>query len=92
VKAERHERFMKTQKAVSAEVMAARVGQEIDVIIDEVDAEGAIGRSTWDAPDIDGSVFLEGEEARSLAPGDIVRAVVEETDEYDCWGGLLSRC
>jgi ribosomal protein S12 methylthiotransferase len=92
VKAERYERFMKTQKAVSAEVMAARVGQEIDVIIDEVDAEGAIGRSTWDAPDIDGSVFLEGEEARSLAPGDIVRAVVEETDEYDCWGGLLSRC
>ncbi|MGF1621340.1 MAG: 30S ribosomal protein S12 methylthiotransferase RimO [Rhodomicrobiaceae bacterium] len=86
VKAERYERFMETQKAVSAEVMGSRVGQEIEVIIDEFDDEGAIGRSTWDAPDIDGSVFLE--EADGLAPGDIVRVVVEETDEYDCWGRL----
>jgi ribosomal protein S12 methylthiotransferase len=86
VKAERYERFMETQKAVSAEVMGSRVGQEIEVIIDEPDDEGAIGRSTWDAPDIDGSVFLE--EAEGLSPGDIVRVVVEETDEYDCWGRL----
>jgi ribosomal protein S12 methylthiotransferase len=88
VKDERYERFMEMQKAVSAEVMAARLGQEIEVIIDEVDEDGAIGRSTWDAPDIDGSVFLE--EADGLAPGDIVRVVVEETDEYDCWGRLVS--
>ena len=59
VKAERHERFMETQKAVSAKVMAMRVGQEIEVIIDEVDEEGAVGRSAWDAPDIDGSVFID---------------------------------
>ncbi len=88
VKAERYERFMEAQKAVSAEVMAARQGQEIEVIIDEVDEDGAIGRSTWDAPDIDGSVFLE--DADGLAPGDIVQVVVEETDEYDCWGRLVS--
>ena len=88
VKAERHERFMQTQKAVSAKVMAARVGQEIEVIIDEVDEDGAVGRSAWDAPDIDGSVFIE--EAGGLAAGDIVRAVVEETDDYDCWARLAS--
>jgi ribosomal protein S12 methylthiotransferase len=88
VKVERYERFMETQKAISAEAMEARVGQEIDVIIDEVDAEGAIGRSTWDAPDIDGSVFLD--EAEGLTSGDIVRVLVEETDEYDCWGGVVS--
>ena len=88
VKAERHERFMETQKAVSAKVMAMRVGQEIEVIIDEVDEEGAVGRSAWDAPDIDGSVFID--EAGGLAPGDIVRAVVEETDDYDCWARLAS--
>ena len=80
---------METQKAVSAEVMAARVGQEIEVIIDEIDAEGAVGRSAWDAPDIDGSVLLEDEAARALAPGDIVRAVIDDTDEYDCWGRSL---
>ncbi|MGB0085361.1 MAG: 30S ribosomal protein S12 methylthiotransferase RimO [Rhodomicrobiaceae bacterium] len=88
VKAERHERFMQTQKAVSAKVMAARVGQAIEVIIDEVDEDGAVGRSAWDAPDIDGSVFIEA--AGGLAAGDIVRAVVEETDDYDCWARLAS--
>jgi ribosomal protein S12 methylthiotransferase len=86
VKAERYERFMEAQRQVSAEVMAARVGEEIDVIIDEIDDEGAVGRSMWDAPDIDGSVFID--DAEGLTPGDIVRAVVEETDEYDCWGRL----
>ena len=86
LKAERYERFMEAQKAVSAEVMAARVGQTIDVIIDELDEDGAIGRSTWDAPDIDGSVFID--DAEGLRPGDIVRVLVDETDEYDCWGRL----
>ncbi|WP_088345750.1 MULTISPECIES: 30S ribosomal protein S12 methylthiotransferase RimO [Rhodomicrobium] len=86
VKAERYHRFMETQQAVSAEVMGARVGQTVDVIIDTVDEEGAVGRSTWDAPDIDGSVFLA--EAEGLAAGDVVKVVVEETDAYDCWGRL----
>jgi len=86
LKAERYDRFMEAQKAVSAEVMAARVGQTIDVIVDELDEEGAIGRSSWDAPDIDGSVFID--DAEGLAPGDIVRVLVDETDEYDCWGRL----
>jgi ribosomal protein S12 methylthiotransferase len=88
VKAERYERFMEAQRAVSEEVMATRVGQEIDVIIDEIDEEGAVGRSTWDAPDIDGSVFID--DAEGLAPGDIVRVLVDETDEYDCWGAVVS--
>jgi ribosomal protein S12 methylthiotransferase len=88
VKAERYERFMEAQKAVSAEVMAARVGQTIDVIIDECDEEGAIGRSHWDAPDIDGSVFID--EAEGFAPGDIVRVLVDETDDYDCWGKVVA--
>jgi ribosomal protein S12 methylthiotransferase len=86
LKAERYERFMEAQKAVSAEVMAARVGRTIDVIVDELDEDGAIGRSNWDAPDIDGSVFID--DAEGLAPGDIVRVAVDETDEYDCWGRL----
>lgn len=83
VKSERYKRFMETQKAISAELMDTRVGTEIDVLIDEIDDEGAIGRSNWDAPDIDGTVFIGG--TTELAPGDIVRAVIEETDEYDCW-------
>ena len=83
VKEERWHRFMAAQQAVSAAVMASRVGREIDVLVDEVDEEGAVGRSQWDAPEIDGSVFLNEETA--VAPGDIVRARVLHADEYDLW-------
>jgi len=88
VKAERWHRFMAAQQAVSAEVTAGRVGRTIDVIIDEVDDEGAIGRSKWDAPEIDGSVFLNG--ATGVQPGDIVRARVTNADEYDVWGEVVT--
>jgi ribosomal protein S12 methylthiotransferase len=88
VKEERWHRFMAAQQLVSTEIMATRVGRTIDVLIDEVDEEGAIGRSKWDAPEIDGSVFING--ATSLKPGAIVKATVAHTDEYDLWAELTS--
>jgi len=81
MKEERWRRFMAAQQEVSRELMAAKVGQAIDVIVDEVDAKGATGRSKWDAPEIDGSVFLS--QASGVKPGDIVRARVTGADEYD---------
>jgi ribosomal protein S12 methylthiotransferase len=81
VKEERWHRFMAAQQEVSRELMATKVGQTIDVIVDEVDAKGATGRSKWDAPEIDGSVFLNP--ATGVKPGDIVRARVTSADEYD---------
>lgn len=83
VKEERWHRFMAAQQQVSCDILATRVGREIDVIIDEVDEEGALGRSIWDAPEIDGSVFLNGD--TDLNAGDIVRARVVHADEYDLW-------
>ena len=86
VKEERWHRFMAAQQAVSRELMAGKVGRTIEVIVDEVDDEGAIGRSQWDAPEIDGSVFLQ--RAPGLKPGDIVRTKVTHADEYDLWAEL----
>ena len=83
VKEERWHRFMAAQKEVSSEMLRDRVGTTIDIIIDEVDEEGAIGRSKWDAPDIDGNVFLNGDD--ELKAGDVVRGNVIEADEYDLW-------
>jgi ribosomal protein S12 methylthiotransferase len=83
VKAERWHRFMAVQQEVSRRLTAARVGRTIEAIVDEVDAEGAIGRSQWDAPEIDGAVFLNG--ATDLKPGAIVRASVTHADDYDVW-------
>ena len=88
VKEERWHRFMAAQREVSRELMAARVGRTIDVIVDVVDENGAVGRSKWDAPEIDGSVFLDG--ATGVKPGDIVQARVTDADEYDLRAELVA--
>ena len=83
VKAERHDRLMQHQQAISTSVLAGRVGKTIDVIVDEIDADGAIARSAWDAPEIDGCVFVS--DAGALQAGDRLRVVVGAADEYDLW-------
>ncbi|CEJ87067.1 conserved hypothetical protein [Hyphomicrobium sp. GJ21] len=88
VKEERWHRFMAVQKDVSSAQLERKLGQTIDVLIDEVDEDGAIGRSKWDAPEIDGNVFLNGE--RDVKAGDIVRAKVVEAGDYDLWAERVS--
>jgi len=83
VKDERWHRFMEAAKQVSEKRLARIVGREIKVIVDEVDEEGALCRSQWDAPEIDGSVFLNDD--TDLKPGDIVTARVVHADDYDLW-------
>ncbi len=87
LKAERFERFMAVQREVSESVLASRVGKTVDVLIDEVDEDGAVGRSAWDAPDIDGSVFIE--EGQNLKPGDCIQAAIVDSDDYDLWAEAL---
>jgi ribosomal protein S12 methylthiotransferase len=89
VKEERWHRFMAAQQEVSRALMAERVGRTIDVLIDDADDDGASGRSQWDAPEIDGSVHLPG--AIGLKPGDLVRATVTHSDEYDLWAELAPK-
>ncbi|MEO1080484.1 MAG: 30S ribosomal protein S12 methylthiotransferase RimO [Pseudomonadota bacterium] len=83
VKKERYERFMLKQQAISTERLRDKVGREIEVIVDDVDEQGATGRSTADAPEIDGVVHMPG--ASDLVAGDWVRGVVTRSDEYDLW-------
>jgi ribosomal protein S12 methylthiotransferase len=78
---------MAVQQQVSRALNAARIGRTVEVIVDDVDESGAVGRSHWDAPDIDGSVFLN--DANGFASGDIVRARIEHTDDYDAWAKPL---
>jgi len=75
---------MAVQREVSEAVLVERVGRTIEAIVDEVDAEDALCRSKWDAPEIDGSVFLNGD--TSVSVGDIVTVRVEHADAYDLWG------
>lgn len=87
IKQQRLERFMQLQQQISAEKLQEKIGKTIDVIIDEVDAEGAIARSMADAPEIDGVVYLNDE--TRFKPGDIVTAYIEQADEYDLWGYVI---
>jgi ribosomal protein S12 methylthiotransferase len=94
VKEERWHRFMAHQQAISEAKLAAKVGKTLPVIIDEVgevDAEGlagATGRSSADAPEIDGHVYLR--DTQGLTPGDIVQVHIEEADAYDLYGVVRS--
>ncbi|MEH6570402.1 MAG: 30S ribosomal protein S12 methylthiotransferase RimO, partial [Halioglobus sp.] len=85
IKEERWNQFMAIAQKISAEKLQAKIGKTIEILIDEVDEEGAIGRSSADAPEIDGKVYLDG--VQDLNPGDFVEAEVTGADEYDLWAG-----
>jgi ribosomal protein S12 methylthiotransferase len=87
VKQDRWERFMEHQQRISATRLAQKVGRDIDVLIDDVTGDGIIGRSSADAPEIDGNVFVHSE--RPLAPGDMIRARVTDSDEYDLYADAV---
>jgi ribosomal protein S12 methylthiotransferase len=83
VKQQRLERFMAVQSEISAARLKARVGQEYQIVIDSVDAEGAVGRCYADAPEVDGVVHLNG--VYDVKPGQRVWAEVIHTNEHDMW-------
>jgi ribosomal protein S12 methylthiotransferase len=89
VKEQRWQRLMETQMAISQDRLSTRIGRMIEVIVDEVDDEGAVARSKWDAPEVDGCVFIDSEDATKLQQGDIVRVEIDEADETDLWGTLV---
>ena len=84
IKQQRFDRFMQLQQKISMQKLQAKIGKTLAVIIDEVDEEGAIGRSMADAPEIDGVVYLN--EEKNVNVGDIVQVIIEHSDEYDLWG------
>lgn len=86
IKQERLARLMAFQEDISAARLASRVGQRETVVIDEVVEEGAVARTRYDAPDIDGQVFIDG--ATHLKVGDRVEVIIEEADEHDLWAHL----
>ncbi|QFP77353.1 30S ribosomal protein S12 methylthiotransferase RimO [Deinococcus sp. AJ005] len=99
VKQERLTRFMEVAQRISTERLAEKVGRVMDVIVDEFnddegDAPGTrlIGRTKGDAPGIDGQVYLfAGDYAGQVKIGDIVKAQIEDSDEYDLFGEVVER-
>lgn len=88
VKAERRDGILELQQKISTELMYQRVGQELDVLIEElVPGESIyVGRSMYDAPDIDGVVYVHTE--RSLKVGQFVKVKITDAMEYDLIGEM----
>ena len=90
VRNERAERLMALQAEISREKLRRRVGQRYDVLIDAVSEDGqAFGRTKYEAPDVDGIVVIE--DAAGLRPGDLVSAVITDSDEHDLYARLEQR-
>ena len=89
VKQERWDRFMEKAQAISQAKLAAKLCQHLQVIVDDIDADGIATCRSWaDAPEIDGNLFID-DNTQGLAPGDIVTVEVDEAGEYDLWGRRL---
>jgi len=89
-KHDRWDRFMETQRQISEERMQRKVGKTLDVLIDEADKVQGIGRSSADAPEIDGQVFVGNLGKKRLKAGDLVKVKIERAEDYDLWGSLVS--
>ena len=88
VREERRGQLMRVQEKISARRLKSKVGKTVKVLVDEVNPEGAVGRSSADAPEIDGVVHIEG--AGKLAPGDWAQVRVFRSDAHDLFARLVA--
>lgn len=86
VREERRRRLMDVQEDISADLLAAKIGREITVLVDAVDEEGTIARSSADAPEIDGLVFVN--DFFDAEPGDLLQVKVVDADEHDLYAEI----
>ncbi len=86
VQQERLARLMLLQEEISEARLKRKIGKTITVLVDEVDQEGAIARSSADAPEIDGLVYIE--DGQRLSVGDFVEVKITDSDEHDLWARI----
>jgi ribosomal protein S12 methylthiotransferase len=87
VQQERLARLMLLQEEISEERLKRKVGKTFTVLVDEVDEEGAIARSSADAPEIDGLVYVEN--GQQLSVGDFAEVKIHGSDTHDLWGEVV---
>jgi len=85
---ERLARLMQLQEEISTEKLTRKIGKTIQVLVEEVDEEGAIGRSAADAPEIDGMVYID--DGQKLEVGEFVTVRVTDSDVHDLWASTVN--
>lgn len=81
IKEERWQRFMTVQAKISKKRLAQKIGKTLTVLVDEISGNDAIARSSADAPEIDGKVYIKN--AKHLKPGEFVQVKIEKGTDYD---------
>ena len=85
IKQERVDGIMRQQIEISLASNQDKVGQILEVLVEDIDEDGAyIGRTEYDAPEIDNSVIFTSE--RQLTPGEFVRVQINDAFDYDLVG------
>ena len=86
VREERRERLMELQEDISTQCLEKRIGQTMQVLVEEVDEQGAIGRSPYDAPEIDGLVTIF--DGHDLEVGEFATVTITDCETHDLYGKL----
>jgi ribosomal protein S12 methylthiotransferase len=89
VREERRARFMKTQEKISKARLKKKIGQTLTVLVDHNDGKKAVARSSADAPEIDGSVFIS--KPGNIKPGEFVQVQISRTDAHDLYAQFGNR-
>ena len=84
VKVFRKEKFMKVQEKISAGKLKARIGKTLEVLVDEP----GVGRSSADAPEIDGVVRFKASKGKGGKPGEFAQVLIDRADAHDLFGRL----
>ena len=92
LKQERRERLMLLQEEISAVRLRSKVGKILKVIIDEVGSDGATARSSADAPEIDGQVYVNNPKGKKLVlkQGEFMDVRVTDADAHDFWAEAVA--
>lgn len=85
LKEERRARFMEVQEKISINRLKSKVGKELSVLVDEVNDQEVIARSSADAPEIDGVVYIKRDKKIQLQPGDFVKVKITDSDVHDLY-------
>jgi ribosomal protein S12 methylthiotransferase len=83
VKEERRARFMQLQEKISAARLEKKIGRTLTVLVDDVSEKEAVARSSADAPEIDGGVYIR--KHKGLKAGEFARVKVTKSDVHDLW-------
>lgn len=85
IKLLRQDAIMRRQLDISLETNKEKVGMTLRVLVEERDLDGSyIGRTAFDAPEIDNSVIFASE--RDLKAGDFVNVLIQDAFDYDLTG------